>query len=63
MTTEPSDPKRKPLHPLSAVGLVTLAAGLLAWAWLGEWRWAVTGVAVLIVLAAIGAAIDARRER
>ena len=58
-----TDPKRKPLHPLGAVGLIAFAAVLLAWAWIGEWRWAVTGVAALIVLAVVGATLDARRER
>lgn len=53
----------KPLHPLGAVGLLVLAAGLLAWLWLGEWRWAVTGLVALVALAAVGAAIDGRRER
>ena len=52
----------KPLHPLGAVGLVALAAGLLAWLWLGDWRWAVTGLVALVALAAIGAAIDGRKR-
>jgi uncharacterized membrane protein YjjP (DUF1212 family) len=52
---------RKPLHPLGAAGLVALAAGLLAWLWLGEWRWAVTGFVVLVVAAGVGAAVDGRK--
>lgn len=31
------------------VALTALLAGLVAWLWTGEWRWAVTGVAVLFV--------------
>jgi len=53
---------RKPLHPLGAVGLILLAAGCTAWAWTGQWRWAVTGAAALIALSAIGAMLDARRK-
>lgn len=52
---------RKPLHPLGAAGFLALGAGLLAWLWLGEWRWAVTGLVLLVVLAAVGAALDARK--
>ena len=39
----------KPLHPLAALGVAGLVAGCVAWAWLGDWRWAVTGLAVLLV--------------
>lgn len=45
----------KPLHPLVAVGVAAVLAGCVAWAWLGEWRWAVTGVATLVVSAAVAA--------
>lgn len=48
------DPKRRPVHPLVAVGFAVLLAGLLGWIWTGEWRWAVTGIACLV--AAVGAA-------
>lgn len=54
---------RKPLHPLGAAGLILLAAGFVAWAWTANWRWAATGVAALIALVALGAALDARRHR
>lgn len=45
----------KPLHPLAALGVAGLLAGCVAWAWLGDWRWAVTGVAALVVGAVIAA--------
>lgn len=51
----------KPLHPLGAAGLVALCAGLLAWLWLGEWRWGATSLLALVLLAAIGAAMDRRK--
>lgn len=51
----------KPLHPLAALGAAGLLAGCVAWAWLGDWRWAVTGVAVL-VLGAIGAAVRGKEQ-
>lgn len=49
------DGPHTPVHPLVAVGVVVLFAGLLAWVWLGEWRWAVTGAALLVVLAVAAA--------
>lgn len=47
---------RTPIEPLAALGLVLIAAGLLAWLWIGEWRFAATGAVLFVVLAAIGAA-------
>lgn len=41
----------KPIHPDIALGFVLLTAGLLAWMWLGDWRWAVTGAAALVAAA------------
>jgi hypothetical protein len=38
-----------PVQPLVALALVLLLAGVLAWIWLGDWRWAVTGTAVCLV--------------
>lgn len=40
-----------------AVGFAGFLAGVTAWAWLGEWRWAVTGCAVLF----LGGAVDGVR--
>jgi hypothetical protein len=53
----------KPLHPLGALGLVVFVAGLLAWLWLDEWRYAVTGLLVCLVLVVVGAAVDGRVKR
>jgi hypothetical protein len=53
---------RRGLHPLGALGLVALAAGLAAWLWLGSWRDAASGALVLFVCATVGAALD-RRDR
>jgi hypothetical protein len=55
--------ERKRLHPLGAAGALVFAAGLLAWLWLGEWRWAVTGLLVFFALVVAVAALDARRDR
>jgi hypothetical protein len=48
-------PARRPMHPLGAVGLIALAVGVVAAVFL-DWRWAIVGLAALIVCAAIGAA-------
>jgi hypothetical protein len=45
--------QQKPLHPLVAAGVLALLAGCVAWAWLGEWRWAVTVLGVLVVSAVV----------
>lgn len=41
-----------PRRSLGAVGVALLGVGLLGWAWLGDWRWAVTGGALLLACAA-----------
>lgn len=38
------------MHPLLLAGIACLAAGLVAWLWTGEWRWAVTGIVAFLVL-------------
>lgn len=53
----------RPLPPLGALAVASLAAGLLAWLWLGEWRWAATGLVALLVLVAASAALDGRKNR
>lgn len=53
-----SEPQ-KPLHPLVAVGVVAVLAGCVAWVWLGEWRWAATG---LIVFVAARVVAEVRRK-
>lgn len=47
-----SAPERA-VHPLVAAGFAVLVASLLAWVWLGEWRWAVTGLLVLLISAVV----------
>lgn len=54
---------RKPLHPLAAVGALGFVAGLVAWAWLGDWRWAVSGFGVLLALVVAAAVLDGRRQQ
>jgi hypothetical protein len=51
----------RPLHPLVALGVAGLVAGCVAWAWLGEWRWAVTGVGALLVTTVV-AAVRGRKQ-
>jgi hypothetical protein len=41
------------LHPAVAIGFALFMVSLLAWLWLGEWRWAVTGLAVLLITAVV----------
>ena len=57
MSAQPS----QPLHPLVAVGVLVLIAGLAAWIWTGEWRWAATGV-LLLLLSAVAVALVQRRR-
>lgn len=47
--------KQEPVKPAVAAGVVLLAAGLVAWLWLGDWRWAATGGAALLVCAVVSA--------
>lgn len=53
--------QQKPIHPIAAAGFGFLTAGLLAWLWTGEWRWALTGLAILIASAVAAAAAERRR--
>lgn len=53
--------QEKPLHPIAAAGFGFLVAGLLAWLWTGEWRYGLTGLALMFAAAIIGAALDRRR--
>ena len=41
-----------------AVAVAGTVGGALAWTWLGDWRWFVTGLAVTIVAAFIGVWIE-----
>lgn len=62
MNTQPARKERKPLHPLAGVGFALFATGLLAWLWLNEWRWAVTGLVAMLVLVVASAVTANRRE-
>lgn len=59
------EPDRTPpkLTPTVALGVLVLVAGLAAWVWLGEWRWAVTGVLVLVALAVVSDVAAAHRRK
>jgi uncharacterized membrane protein len=37
---------------LTMAALAMLVAGLVAWMWTGDWRWAVTGAGAMVILAA-----------
>lgn len=39
-----------------------LVAGLIAWAWSGEWRWALTGAGVGLIAGLVGVAVRHRRD-
>lgn len=50
----------KPLSPLPVLAVVLAVAGLMAWAWLGDWRWMVTGIGSMFVVAIIGTYVERR---
>lgn len=54
--------ERRPLHPVGLLGVAALVAGPLAWLWEGDWRWAVTGAGIALVLLTVGATLDSRRQ-
>jgi hypothetical protein len=37
---------------LTMAAIAALLAGLLAWLWTGDWRWAITGAGAMVILAA-----------
>jgi hypothetical protein len=45
------------------VGAIACVAGLVAWPWTGEWRWALTGLGALLACASVGALLDRRVRR
>jgi hypothetical protein len=47
-------PPAKPVPVAVKVGFLLLVAGLAAWLWLGEWRWAAMGVLALLASAVVG---------
>jgi len=52
---EQSGRTRKPLDLEGVVAFGLLALGLLAWMWTGEWRWGVSGLLALFLLAGLSA--------
>ena len=50
-------------HPVTLAGPILLAIGLVVWAWTGDWRWAATGLALLIAAAPIGAHLQRKADR
>jgi hypothetical protein len=40
---------KQPVHPLVAGGTVAFVVGILLWAWMGRWQWALTGAAMLLL--------------
>jgi hypothetical protein len=43
------------------LGVLSLAGGLFLWVWTGDWRYAVSGFAGIILFAGIDAARDRRK--
>lgn len=70
MTTTPEPPTgdrslasrdRRPsgrAHPAALAGAGLFLAGLLAWLWSGDWRWALTGVALFLLGALVAGATN-----
>lgn len=49
MTTPPT--ANTPIHPLVWGALAVFVVGLISWLWTGEWRWALTGIGVGLLVA------------
>lgn len=56
-------PPRTPLSRTVAGGFVAFGAGLVASAWLWDWRWAATGLVVLLGAAVISAVVTPQQQR
>ena len=52
---------RPPTHPVLVAGYLLLVGGLLGWLWTGEWRWAVTGVVLLLAAAIVYGGVEDKR--
>lgn len=62
-TSQPTTGRAAPRARLTAaLGLALLTAGLIAWVWTGEWRWALTGLASLLVTAVFAPAANNREK-
>lgn len=51
---------QRPTHPVVVAGFLLFVAGLLGWMWTGEWRWAVTGLILLLAAAVLSGALDTK---
>ncbi|MFC0546911.1 hypothetical protein [Kutzneria chonburiensis] len=47
-------------HVLDALAVVALVSGALTWVWIGDARWAATGLGVSVVLVVLAATLTAR---
>lgn len=50
-------------HPLSCLAWLPLLAGLVGWLFTADWRWAVTGLAGLVAVSFVLAALAAWQTR
>jgi type IV secretory pathway VirB2 component (pilin) len=45
---------RPTTHPIASavalLGLATVPLGIVGWVWAGDWRWAVTGLLVMVAM-------------
>lgn len=56
--------ERPPVQPaLSLLAWVCLMLGAVTALWVGEWRWAVSGLAAMVAVAAVGVYLADRRPR
>ncbi|MBP2370282.1 hypothetical protein [Pseudonocardia parietis] len=53
---------RPPVGPLVMAGFAVLGAGLIAWMWLGDWRYAATAAVMFVVLAAVSGPREGRQR-
>lgn len=49
-----------PVHPVVAGGFVVFVGGLVGWLWTGDWRWALTGLLLLLGAAVLVGANNPR---
>jgi ABC-type sugar transport system permease subunit len=48
---------------IGVVNVATPVSGVLAWVWLADWRWAVTGLAAMVVTTSVGYIADRTATR
>lgn len=57
----PDENRPKPIPPLALLVVAFPVLGLIAWAWTAEWRWAITGLTLMFMAAALGVFLDSRK--